>query len=111
MSKKLQAPRNEFFSVEEMVSILELDADYISDEGNRARLKRLSRSVSGFLLNRTKYDWSADEPRHPTAIDCAEMWVRMRFYQNTEYAEDYDYSVGISADIRELIMILRKGSE
>ena len=87
-------------STEEMISALDLDIDYTDVNG----LMRLSKSASQFLLDRTGYDWSADTDKDPVAIDCAILWCRMRFYSNTEYAKDYDYSIGINADLVDLII-------
>ncbi len=86
------------FTIAEMKEILNLDYDY-SETG---RLERLSLSASQYLLDHTGYDWSKDETINPLAKDCAEMFVKQRWYEGSEYAKEYDFAMGIQDDLFQL---------
>jgi hypothetical protein len=103
MSDNLSRATSPFFTNEEMVSILDLDADYLTDEGHQKKLENLSLSASDFLYARTGHDWANDGIKDPTASDCASLWIKMRFYADTNYSKEYDFSLGIQADLNDLI--------
>ncbi len=86
------------FTNAEMKEILNLDYDY-SETG---RLERLSLSASQYLLDHTGYDWSQDTTINPLAYDCAEMFVKQRWYEGSEYEKEYDYTMGIQDDLFQL---------
>lgn len=86
------------FTASEMKSILNLDYDY--DETDR--LNRLSLSASQYLLEHTGYDWTKDDPIDPMAYDCAEMFVKQRWYEGSQYAKEYDFTMGIQDDLFQL---------
>lgn len=99
-----------FFTDEEMVAILDLDSDYLSDAGQKARLEDLSYEASDFLLNRTGYDWSADSVKDPTAKICSTLWVKMHFYllPNGQADTSHNYSEGIESLLNDLILKVRE---
>ena len=99
---------NPFFTNEEMVSILSLDSDFLDDPSNADRLQNLSLAASDFLLNRTGHDWSVDIPKNPTAYNTARLYVIQSFHLGTEISDKYDYSIGISANLIDLINIVRR---
>lgn len=92
----------QFFTLDEMVGILDLDADAVSDSGIKDKLDKLSYAASDFLMARTGYDWSADDVKDPLAVDCASMFVKKRYYEGTAYESEYDLSLGINADLNDL---------
>jgi hypothetical protein len=86
------------FTNKQMVSILNLDADYPETD----RLERLSLSASQYLLEHTGYDWSQDATINPLAYDCGEMFVKQRWYEGSQYAKEYDFTMGIQDDLFQL---------
>lgn len=86
------------FTNDQMKSILNLDYDYSDTD----RLQRLSLSASQYLLEHTGYDWSKDTTVHPLASDCAEMFVKQRWYEGTQYEKEYDFTMGIQDDLFQL---------
>lgn len=91
------------FTNDQMKSILNLDYDY----SDMDRLQRLSLSASQYLLEHTGYDWSKDTTVHPLASDCAEMFVKQRWYEGTQYEKEYDFTMGIQDDLFQLGLMAR----
>lgn len=83
------------FTIEQLKAMLDLDEDYSETQ----RLSDLSVRASSFIEVSTGKDFSSAKRIQPIAKDCAELWIRMRWYEGTEYKKDYDFTLGIENDL------------
>ena len=88
-------------TVEQMRTALYLDYDYDEEE-----LIRLSILASSYLKTKTGYDWTLDTELEPLAIQAAILYVRMMFFDNTNYKKENDFTIGLGALIVDLQGIL-----
>jgi len=87
-------------SISEMRTALYVDFDY-----DEVELERLSNLASSYLYQKTGYDWSSDDEIEPLAKQAAILYVRMQFFDNTQYKKEYDYSMGLGSLILDLQII------
>jgi len=90
----------QILTVEQMRQALYLDFDYDEEE-----LVRLSILASSYLKNKTGYDWTSEDEIEPLAIQAAIEFVRMKFFDNTNYKKENDYTVGLGSLIIDLQII------
>ncbi|MDA3781201.1 MAG: hypothetical protein PF487_13395 [Bacteroidales bacterium] len=84
-------------TIDEVRGALFLDYDYPV-----AELERLSILASSILAEQTGYNWAIDEEKHPLAIQAAIQYIRMQFFDQTNYKMEFDYSLGYNALILHL---------
>ena len=91
----------------ELAHELNLDDDYCNSEDNIASLHRLLLSASSFIQNATGHDFSEDAEIEPLAVDVCIMFCKQRWYADSSFSADYDYHIGISADLYTLSLMAK----
>ena len=76
------------FTIDELIAMLDLDDGYPETQ----RLADLSVRASSFIEVSTGKDFSSARKIQPVARDCAELWIKQRWYEGTEYNKDYDFT-------------------
>jgi len=84
-------------TVEQTRTALYLDFDYDEEE-----LIRLSILASSYLKTKTGFDWTSESEIEPLAIQAAILYVRMQFFDNTQYKKENDYTIGLGSLIVDL---------
>ena len=92
----------DILSINEVRKALYLDYDYDEEE-----LLRLNQAASSFIKQKCKYDFAAEEPKEPLAVQCAVLYVRSQFYQGASYNPEYDYTLGLNSLVIDLQNIAR----
>jgi hypothetical protein len=83
------------------------EAIYVDPDFNPATLTRYASCATSFLLQKTGYDFTIDDPVEPLAIECAMMYVRQLHFQGEGYRKDHDYTLGIVSLLEDLKDIAR----
>lgn len=87
----------------EVASAINVDSDYpVAD------LEALAVLATSFILQKTGYDFSQDNPIHPLAVSCAKAYVRQVHYGASEFSKEHDYSFGITSLLEDLKDIVRQ---
>ena len=81
---KTYTPSKEILSIDEMISLLNLDDDY----SPLSKLTSLSREASQYLFQKTNHDWSADDPINETAKGAARDYVYQVWYGGDDHIQE-----------------------
>jgi len=91
---------NKILNIEEMRTALFVDYDY-----DVVELERLSILASSYLYTKTGFDWTSEENIEPLAKQAAILYVRMMFFDNTNYKKENDFTIGLGSLIIDLQII------
>ena len=84
-------------TIEEVREALFLDYDYPANE-----LERLSILASSILAEQTGYNWAANDEIHPLAKQAAIQYIRTQFFDQSNYKQQFDYTLGYNSLIQHL---------